>query len=243
MHAADPVDPALAARFGRWIERRERREPAQHIVGEQEFHGLVFRCDRRALVPRPETEGLVDATLALDLPRRATVVDLGIGSGCIAVTLAVRRPGWMLRGLDRSLPALEQARENAERHGVTDRLELQHGDWADPPSNWRCRADAVVSNPPYVAGDDWESLQPEVRDHDPQEALVPGPHGLEAYREVAPAAYDLLRSGGWLLLELGLGQENAVRGIAAETGFRGVEVTPDLAGIPRVLVATAEPRR
>lgn len=233
----DALPPEDASRYAEWVERREKREPFQHIVGVQEFYGLEFRVDRRVLVPRPETEGLVDAILGLDLPNHARVADLGTGSGCIAIALAVKRRDLDLYALDRSADALELAHENAFRHEVDDRIDFKPGDLGAPPAEWLGRMDVVVSNPPYVSAEDWQGLLPEVRDYDPREALVPGPTGLEAYGPLVRSACELLRPEGSLVLELGWGQADRVRDLVAEAGFRGIQVRPDLRSIPRVLVA------
>jgi len=233
---ADPVDHDLAGRFHAWVLRRAGREPAQHIAGEQEFHGLVFRVTPDVLIPRPETELLIDETLA-GTPSGGWVIDLGTGSGCIAVTLAVKRPDLRLRALERSRAALDIARENSEAHGVADRVEFAEGDFGAPPEAWFGTAHAVVSNPPYVREDDWPALEPEVRDHDPKTALVAGRDGLRAYRALIPQARRLLRPDGRLLLELGAGQEDDVCALAADAGFDELHVAPDLNGIPRLLTA------
>lgn len=233
----EPLEPLLAERYEIMLRRRESREPLQHIIGTQEFYGRPFRVDRRVLIPRPETEGLVDAALALDLPRRARVADLGTGSGCLAVTLAVERRDLRLVGLDCSAQALEVARRNAQRHAVGDRIDFREGRIAALPEEWRGVMDLVVSNPPYVSERDWNGLEPEVRDHDPREALVAGPSGLELFEELLPAAYELLLPDGVLIAEIGCGTERAVGRLAAAAGFRAIDVRPDLRGIPRVLVA------
>jgi len=233
----EPLKPALAERYEVMLRRRAGREPLQHILGAQEFYGLSFRVDRRVLIPRPETEGLVDAALALDLPRRARVVDLGTGSGCLAVALAVERRDLRVAGLDCSPEALEVARHNARRHAVDDRIDFREGRIARPPEEWRGAMDLVVSNPPYVSEQDWNGLEPEVRDHDPREALVAGPTGLEVFEELLPAAFGLLRPDGVFIAEIGCGTESAVGSLAATAGFRAIDVRPDLRGIPRVLVA------
>jgi release factor glutamine methyltransferase len=233
----EPLERTAAERFEHWLRRREAREPLQHITGTQEFRGLPFRVDRRVLVPRPETEGLVDAALELDLPRRSRVVDLGTGSGCLAVTLAVERRDFRLYALDRSQCALDVARCNAQRHGVEERIEFQQADLATPPQRWRGQMDLVLSNPPYVSLSEWQGLEPEVRDHDPREALVAGPSGLEAHRALVLAAFDLLRPDGVLISEIGHGQAEAVTELADAAGFRGIELRSDFQSIPRVLVA------
>jgi len=231
------LDTTCDARYETLLRRRERREPLQHILGTQEFYGLEFRVDPRALIPRPETEGLIDAALGLDLPRRALVADLGTGSGCLAVTLASRRPDLVVHAMDRSGDALDLARGNAGRHAVLDRIEFREGDLGVCPDDWCDRMDLVVCNPPYVALADWRTLEPEVRDHDPREALVAGEDGLDAHRRLLPAAFAMLRPEGALLLEIGAGQEDAVRALAAGAGFSGIDVRPDLRGVPRVLSA------
>jgi len=233
----DPADAALIERYADAIRRRACREPHQHIVGTQEFHGLEFLVDRRVLVPRPETEGLVDVVLDADVPDRGRVADLGTGSGCIAVTLAVKRRDLELFALDASEDALVVARENACRHGVEDRIDFLAGDMLSPPQEWWERMDAVVSNPPYVSESEWETLEPEVREYDPKAALVGGATGLEPYAPLLKAARDLLRPEGLLVLEVGFGQAEEVKTIASAAGFRAIRIEPDLRGIPRVVVA------
>lgn len=234
---AEPLPETIAGRYASWITRRAAREPAQHITGTQEFYGLEFRVDARVLIPRPETEGIIDVVLALDLPPKAVVVDLGTGSGCIAVTVAVRRPDLEVLALDTSSEALEVARANAKFHGVGERVEFVHADLSAPPPEWNGRVNVVVSNPPYVPEGDLAGLQSEVRDHDPRAALVAGPTGLEAYQALVPAARDLLAPGGHLVLELGIEQDEAVCRLTEAGGFRVVEIHPDMQQIPRILVA------
>ena len=238
---AEALAAPVAAMFESWIARRARREPAQHILGTQEFHGLEFLVDGRVLIPRPETEDLVDAALALDVPQDARAADLGTGSGCLAVTLAVRRPDLRLFALDRSPAALDVARANAAHHGVEARIHFARGDFAVPPTEWRGTMSLVVSNPPYVTEAEWSTLEPEVRDHDPREALVAGPTGLEAYAALVPAAAALLVPGGHLLVELGQGQAEAVRRLLGPSDWTILGVRPDMQGIPRVLVARRSP--
>ncbi len=233
---ADPVDRDIEQRFHAWVRRRADREPAQHIAAEQEFYGLSFHVTPDVLIPRPETEMLVDELLAVT-PRNGVVVDLGTGSGCIVVAAAVKRPDLRLRALDRSSAALDIARDNARTHGAADRVEFLEADFAGPPEAWFGTAHTVVSNPPYVREAEWAALEPEVRDHDPKAALVPGKDGLEAYRALIPQARRLLLPAGRLLLELGAGQAAEVRALAVAAGFDDVQVKPDLNGIPRLLTA------
>jgi release factor glutamine methyltransferase len=242
VHRDDPLDPTTARRYAQWIRQRQQRVPLQHLTGTQEFYGLAFKVDRRALVPRPETELLVQAVLALGLEPGAEVVDVGTGTGCIAITLAVQRPDLRVHGLDRSAGALELARENAEAHGVARRIGWVLGDLDEAPPGWRGKIDLVVSNPPYVSEGEWKRLQPEVRDHDPHDALVAGPTGYEVYEELIPCSSSLLRPSGLLVLELGFRQAARVHELVAAAGFGGIEVGPDLQGIPRVLVARLEAR-
>jgi release factor glutamine methyltransferase len=232
----DPLPHDVAARFESFVSRRVRREPFQYVVGEEEFYGLEFAVDRRVLVPRPETEIVVEAVLTLPLDHEARVLDVGTGSGCIATALATKRPRWRVVGLDRSAEALAVARTNLDRHGVASRVELFEGDLSDLSFEGSRTFDAIVSNPPYVSEEEWQELAPEVRDHEPRAALVPGPTGLEAYRALAPAAFRALTNGGYLVLELGWKSEPGAREAVTSAGFHQIEVRPDPRKILRVLI-------
>ncbi len=233
----DPVEAGAAARFSELIAARARRVPLQHLEGRADFRGLEFEVNRDVLIPRPETEDLVQAVLDAGLPETARVADLGTGSGCIAVTLAVKQPAWTLVAVDLSAAALRVAARNAAKHGVADRITFVESDFAMPEASWHGAFDAVVSNPPYIPEEEWRGLEPEVRDHEPKGALVPGPTGNEAYEAVVHAAVAMLRPGGLLALELGWKSEGAVRGILGSTGLKEPTVRPDLQGIPRVMTA------
>jgi release factor glutamine methyltransferase len=233
----DPLDPQAAARFAELVSRRVHRTPLQHLAGRAEFRGLEFEVSPDVLIPRPETEELVQAVLDAGLPEAASVADLGTGSGCIAVALAFERRSWRVVAVDLSAEALRVAARNAASRGVRERVTVVARDFAAVPDAERGRFDAVVSNPPYVPEAEWRGLQPEVRDHEPRIALVPGPTGNEAYDAVTRAAAVMLRPGGLLALELGWKSEEAVRGIVVGHGFREVVTKPDLQGIPRVLTA------
>lgn len=233
----DPVSPEDAARFDEMVRRRARRTPLQHILGVAEFRGREFAVTADVLIPRPETEDLVQAVLDAGLPVEAQVADLGTGSGCIAVSLAVERPGWRVLAIDLSAGALSITAQNAAKHGVSGRVRTVERDFASVADLEPGACDAVVSNPPYVTDEEWRGLAPEVREHEPRIALAPGPTGNEAYVDVAGAAAAMLRPGGLLALELGWKSEAAVRGIVAAAGFRGIHVRPDTRGIPRVLTA------
>ena len=234
-HRPDPLGDASLGAARELIGQRALRRPLQHLTGGVEFDGLAFEVGPAVLIPRPETEGLVEAVASAGLPDDARVVDLGTGSGCIAIALSVRRPRWWLTAIDRSPEALAVARRNAARHGVTDRVALVEGSFESVGAH--APVHAVVSNPPYIPEDEWRALEPEVRDHEPKGALVPGPTGLEAYAAIVPLAAASLVPGGLLALELGWTSEPGVREMAERAGLFDVRVLPDLAGIPRVLLA------
>lgn len=233
----DPIDPSLAERFELLIGQRAARRPLQQITGRVAFCGLELEVDDNVLIPRPETEGLVEAVLEAGLPDGARVADLGTGSGCVAIALAVSRPSWRVLAVDLSEGALTVARRNATRHGVAERLAFAPRDFGDVAERDRDAFHAVASNPPYVPESEWRGLQIEVRDHEPKIALVPGPTGNEAYEAVARAAAVMLKDRGLLALELGWTSEAAARSIVARHGFREVRVRPDPQGIPRILTA------
>ena len=219
------------------VARRGRGEPVAYILGEREFYGLDFAVTPATLIPRPETELFIDRTLAL-FPggELGAFADLGTGSGCLAVTLAVRFPGAVGLALDKSAEALAVARENARRHGVAGRVAFELADFADLPR----RDDGyglVVSNPPYVSRVEYGECSAEVRDFEPESALVPGETGLEAVPVVARAAFGALAPGGRLLVEIGWQQGAAAAGIVADCGFVDVLVRPDLAGCDRLVEA------
>jgi release factor glutamine methyltransferase len=233
----DPIPSEAASRYAALIAQRARRAPMQHIEGRSEFRGLTFDVGPAVLIPRPETEDLVEVVLEADLRDSARIADLGTGSGCIAIALSVARAAWRVVAVDASPDALSIARANAKALDVSDRIDFVRSDFGAPDPAWRGTFDAVVSNPPYIAEAEWRGLAPEVRDHEPKLALVPGPDGNEAYAAIAPAAFDMLRPGGLLALELGYTSEAAVRGIVSGAGFSDIAVRPDMQGIPRVLTA------
>jgi release factor glutamine methyltransferase len=237
--AADPrteVAPAAARLFGEMVRRRLRREPVAYIVGRKGFRNLELAVDRRVLVPRPETELLVE--LALELaPRR--LLDVGTGSGAIALAVADELPACEITATDTSAPALEVARANAERLGLAERVRFLEGSL--PAAGG---FDLVVANLPYVAAGDWASLQPEVREWEPPEALLAGPDGLDAIRalladcvrRLSPRGIQATNAIGALALELGEEQAPAVAELMREADFAEIETRRDLAGIERVVV-------
>ncbi|MGC1462936.1 MAG: peptide chain release factor N(5)-glutamine methyltransferase [Terracidiphilus sp.] len=221
-----------AVRYYALIERRLAGEPIQYITGDAEFYGLPFRVNRNVLIPRPETEHLVEKVLALAASfERPRIVDVGTGSGAIAVALAHSLSAAQISAVDVSAAALGVARENAIRNGVADRVRFGEGDLLGPVADELF--EIVVSNPPYVAEGDRNSLAVEVRDYEPGVALFAG-SGLDIYRRLIPSAWAALVPGGYLALEIGCGQGSAVAGLLADSGCEQVEFAADLQGIPRV---------
>lgn len=235
-----PLGEAELAAARDLVRRRGRGEPAAYILGEKEFFGLAFAVTPAVLIPRPETECVVEEAEAL-FPRDGALdfVDMGAGSGCLAVTLAVRFP--LARGLavEQSAAALAVAKDNAGRHGVADRVRFVRGDFADLAALGVAPGtrDLVAANPPYVSEAEYAEVSREVRDFEPRAALTPGPTGLEAIAALASAALAALRPGGALILEMGAAQAAAVREILLGAGFARVRVRRDLAGRDRVAVA------
>ncbi len=218
------------------VQQRAMRRPLQHLTGVQEFWGREFRVTPDVLIPRPETELLVEEALARLPVVPATLVDVGTGSGCVAISLGAERPRWRIHALDLSEAALAVARDNARRLGVSN-VSFADGDLLEATAPTLGVVDLVASNPPYVASGDMERLAPEVRLHEPASALTPPGAATSVYARLAPQAYDSLRSGGWLLLELGFGLAESVSRSCETAGFRVETIRPDLQGIPRVLVA------
>jgi len=226
------------AAFFALVQERAARRPLQHLTGRQWFWRHEFVVTPDVLIPRPETELLVEAALErLRAVERPVVVDVGTGSGCIALSLAAERPDALVHAVDLSAAALAVARENARRLGLEDRVRLLEGDLLLPVAALAGTVDMVVSNPPYVAASERESLAPEVRDHEPAAALFAPGEALSVYRRLVPAARALLRPGGWLALEIGQGTGPAVAGICRAAALDVDRILDDLAGIPRVVVA------
>jgi release factor glutamine methyltransferase len=235
-HSEEQLSQSDAARYNALIERRLRGEPIQYIAGETEFYGLPFRVTPDVLIPRPETEHLVERVLALAAsfphPR---IVDIGTGSGAIAVALAHHLPYAAITAIDLSDRALALAQENAALNHVDTRIRFLRGDLLSPVASENF--DLVVSNPPYVAEADRASLSVEVRDHEPVLALFAGADGLAVYQRLIPAAHAALAPGGFIAVEIGVGQSSAVALLLTAASFGEIESTPDLQGIPRVLTA------
>jgi release factor glutamine methyltransferase len=250
-HPEAPLDLADAEKYFALIERRAAGEPTQYLTGKQEFWGLEFEVTPAVLIPRPETEHLMEVALARlgprgfilhlnsGLPReKLRVADVGTGSGCLAVALAGELPHAEVFAMDISGAALEVARRNATRHHVADRIHFLQADLLEALKQEAQSFDLIVSNPPYVARKDAPQLQREVRDHEPQAALFGGPSGVEIYARLIEEAGKLLRPGGILVLELGYNSAEHVRAILKEQKcWTNVTFTNDLAGIPRVTAA------
>jgi len=224
------VDPAPLEEL---LARRFAGEPLQYIRNRTEFYSRDFHVDERVLIPRPETELLVEA--ALDrAPRLGRVVDVGSGSGCIAISIERERDDLRVLGVDRSIAALAVATKNRKRLS-------SHASFAasDLLTSVRGTFEVIVSNPPYVPLDEYEELADEVRVHEPRMALTPGPRGTEIIERILDQAHGHLTRGGHLLMEIGYGQEDAVRELAVDARFDVEEIIPDLAGIPRVVVLSS----
>jgi release factor glutamine methyltransferase len=233
-HWNNPTDHETE--FRALVERRLAGEPIQYIFGETEFYGLPFLVTPDVLIPRPETEHLVEKALELAAQFIAPrIVDLGAGSGAIAVTLAHQLPHAQITAIDLSSAALAVARENAERNGVSSRIRFLCGNLLAPVAEERF--EIVVSNPPYVPSGDRASLAVEVRDYEPALALFAGDDGLEVYRRLIPAAFAALIPGGFVALEIGFGQSPAIAELLAVSGFERIEFVQDLQSIPRVACA------
>lgn len=237
------VEEELATFRGR-LRRRGGREPLQYILGRAAFRELELRVDRRALIPRPETEELAGVVLAwaAEQPgegRRLTALDVGTGTGAIALSLALEGPFRTVVASDRSPEALALARENREGVSLPAEVgvEFREGSLFDPVRDGE-RFDVIVSNPPYIADPEWEGLQPEVRDWEPRVALTSGSRGLELLEALVSGAPDRLRPGGLLALEIGAGQGRAVEELLHRDGrYQGVRVTKDLSGLDRIVTA------
>lgn len=242
-HPERELAPGERGRFESMVARRERREPAQYIIGQAEFHSRMFNVTPDVLIPRPETELVAEAAISLlrssfGEKEGLEIADLGTGSGVLAVTLAAALPGAVVHAVDVSPAALSVARRNADSHGVADRMTFHEGDLWEPLAlaGLRGRLDGVVSNPPYVAQGELDGLMPEVRDYEPRLALLAGVDGLSCHRRLVGRAAEFLRPRGVLVLEVGAGQAGAVRDLLAETGaFSSIGTRRDYAGHDRVV--------
>jgi release factor glutamine methyltransferase len=227
-----PVNSDELTAFRALIERRARREPIAYILGRCEFWSLTFKVTPDVLIPRGDTETLVEAALKV-LPPGGALLDIGVGSGAIALAIAHERPDAQVEGIDLSPAALTIAKENAQRLGLADKVALRSGDLFALESSRPY--DVIVSNPPYIALGEQPTLMPEVRDFEPALALFAGDDGLDCYRALIPAARAALRNSGTLLVEVGAGQAAAVAELFATSGYADIFTSRDLAGIERVV--------
>jgi release factor glutamine methyltransferase len=264
-HSDKELAAVETVRYSEFIERRYHGEPIQYIIGEAEFYRMPFRVTPDVLIPRPETEHLIVRAMHLIpvFDNRTTpffsfqrvrpanhngeksridphkagwpprILDVGTGSGCIAIGIAHDWAEAEITAIDLSASALEVAHCNAERLGFTDQIRFLQGDLLTPVAGEQF--ELIVSNPPYVPSADRVTLSVEVRDYEPALALFAGDDGLDVYRRLIPAAFGALTPGGYLMLEIGYGQSNAIAELIARAGFVQIEFVPDLQGIPRVV--------
>ena len=247
-------------KFIDFVERRIKREPSQYILGEQEFWGLPFKVTKDVLIPRPETEVLVEEVIKtvncerLNVNGRKkqtssisqftvhssqlTILDLCTGSGCIAISLAKEIPNSRVFAVDISEKALDVARENAERYDVADRITFLNGDLFEPLNGLNIKADIIVSNPPYISKKMFQELQPEVKNYEPVTALYGGGDGLDFYRRIISETPAYLNAGGYLMLEMGYGQAEKIKRLIEQgDAFKDISVIKDFAGIERIIKA------
>jgi release factor glutamine methyltransferase len=228
----DPPPAGFDAAYGAAIARRSAREPVAYIVGIQEFWNRDFIVSPAVLIPRPETELIIEEARSLVF---ATAADIGTGSGCLAVTLAAEFPRTRVVATDISAPALAVAQANAERHGVANRIEFRETRYLDGIDG---PFDLIVSNPPYIADREHDGLAPEVRDAEPRSALTAGADGLDDIRQVLRYAADRLSPGGMLLMEIGYNQADAVTElVGADPSLTLLRISTDLQAIPRIVIA------
>ncbi len=230
--APEDIAPDIAERYDHLVSLRAVRVPVSQLVGARDFYGRRFEISREVLDPRPETESLVEAALSFPFDR---VLDLGLGSGCIIVTLLLERPQATGLGVDISEAACLQASANAILHEVADRLDIQRSDWFETVEG---RFDLIVSNPPYLAASEMKHVQPELRDHEPRLALTDEADGLSAYRLIAAEAQGYLSAEGRVMVEMGWRQASDVKAIFTAQGWGDIAILPDLDGRDRILCAS-----
>lgn len=236
------VEPELEDRLESLLKRRLKREPLQHLLGSCEFWGRHFRVGPRVLIPRPETELLMEASCSAQIEFQGTVnptvLDIGTGSGCLAISLALEFPETTLYATDFSRESLSVARQNIETYGLSDRIHLLQGDLYEPiqERGLMGKIDLMVSNPPYIPSASLPDLQSEVRDYEPVLALDGGPDGLDFYRRLLPPVRDLLSQKGIMILEFGTDQLDAIKDLSDQSQMDVRRVIEDGAGNPRVVV-------
>jgi len=244
LHSSEALCGPDETIFQHLITRRSQHEPLQYLTGTQEFFGLPLRVTPATLIPRPETEHLVEAVLAWAATQSPTLrlLDIGTGTGAIALALAKHLPHAEIVACDLSAAALEVARDNAQRLGLGHRVRFLFSDLLmelEPERQSGSRFDAIVSNPPYIPNGDAAEMQPEVRDFEPHAALFAGDDGLEVYRLLVPQAHAALAADGLLAMEIGFGQRDALAELLS--GWKNIRFLDDYAGIPRVVLADKIP--
>jgi release factor glutamine methyltransferase len=240
---ADPhraLTPEQEATFEDYVSRRTKREPVSHILGRKGFWKIMLSVNPHVLTPRPDTEVIVDMALK-SFPEQMAfqMLDLGVGSGAILLSILAERPAAKGLGIDVSEEALAVARENAANLGLAGQVALMRGDWT--AGLGEASFDLVVSNPPYIASDVIQELEPEVRDHEPRLALDGGADGLDAYRILAPEILRVLKPGGMFAVEIGYDQKAPVEALFKAAGASGVHTVLDLANRDRVVMGTKNP--
>jgi release factor glutamine methyltransferase len=235
-HSDEEVNDDVLHRFRHLLQRRSAGEPLQYITGHQEFFCLNFDVSPDVLIPRPETELLVETALNLIPPKTdpITMVDVGTGSGCITISLLHQRPGWRSVAIDLSPKAIAVAKHNARKHGVENRIDFVVADSLDGLIQQPI-FDLIVSNPPYVAEDAMTGLQREVRDYEPRLALTPGGDGLRVIRKLVNQSGLMLKTGGYLVIEIGFDQRERVEELVDSSIWELIEIYQDLQGIPRTV--------
>ena len=234
-HADDETDENSLGRFREFVERRAAGEPLQYITGVQDFYGREFRVTTEVLIPRPETELLVEAALQIAGPA-PFICDVGTGSGCIALTLLCEIVNARAVAIDKSAAALEIAKLNAQKLSIADRTLFIESDCFDALDSREYEFDLIVSNPPYVAEKALKGLQREVRDHEPLVALSPGGDGLSVIRRLIDEGPAFIKPDGHMLLEIGFDQGEAIERLINDSAWSLREIRPDLQGIPRIVV-------
>ena len=237
-HAEDEIDEISLNRFREFVGRRASGEPLQYITGVQDFYGREFRVTNDVLIPRPETELLVEAALQIvgETGAAPFICDVGTGSGCIAVTLLCEIVNARAVAIDKSPTALEIAKLNAQNLSVADRAVFVESDCFDSLDSREYEFDLIVSNPPYVAEKALRGLQREIRDHEPLVALSPGGDGLSVIRRLIDEGPSFIKPNGHLLMEIGFDQGEAVERLISDSAWSLREIRPDLQGIPRIVV-------
>lgn len=230
----EPLKDEVLEKLRPMVRRRAKREPLQYILGHTPFMDLNLITRAGALIPRPETEEMIDGLISRAESPPASILDLGTGTGAIALALAKAFPKAKVTATDISEEALQLARENAELCQLTDRVIFKPSHWLE---NVEGTFDWIVSNPPYLADSEWEQAAPEVRDYEPRQALTAGPDGLSDFRVIIPSAYQHLQQGGMLACETGIGQHTALSNLAEQTGYRSWESRKDFSNRPRIFLA------